>query len=76
MLRTGSENSTVTNYLRQSICGYEGMEPLICCPQTNNVSVTLPGTDVCGLMDIQLRITGGTDATLGKTFNCVILYII
>lgn len=68
MLRTGAQNSDVTNYLRQNICGYEGRDPIVCCPQTNSSSTgtTLPSPDVCGKLGAEIKkIVGGSDADLG-----------
>lgn len=81
MLRMGSQNPNVTNYLRRSICGYNDRDPVVCCPERNtggtsntgttNESVTLPDTEVCGKRDLQNRISGGSDAEFGKTVNYI-----
>ncbi|EZA47437.1 hypothetical protein DMN91_005410 [Ooceraea biroi] len=32
LLQTGSQNPAVNNFLRSSVCGYEGKDPRVCCP--------------------------------------------
>lgn len=82
MLLTKSSDPTVKTYLRSSVCGYFGKDPLVCCPKpkvknitpnpTNPsefVSETLPLKPNCGFSNVtNQRIVNGIDVKLGKFF--------
>lgn len=81
LLRTMNRDPTVVDYLRKSLCGYEGNDPKVCCVQENGgsgngvtnpntnpvVSGKFPGPEICGKSDIiHTRVVGGQPAKLGE----------
>uniref|UniRef100_A0A348G5Y4 CLIP domain-containing serine protease n=1 Tax=Odontomachus monticola TaxID=613454 RepID=A0A348G5Y4_ODOMO len=81
LLQSNPQDPQVGNYLRSSVCGYEGIDPLVCCPRDGGT-----GEDVdrgsrqeivttqygplyppeCGYSNVTLRrIVGGEPALLG-----------
>ncbi|KAG8283301.1 serine-type endopeptidase activity protein [Homalodisca vitripennis] len=59
-----------TSHIRSSQCGYEDMDPKVCCPSdtsgTSSRSVVLPGRDICGLSRANgRRVVNGYPAELG-----------
>lgn len=90
LLQSNPQDPQVGNYLRSSVCGYEGTDPLVCCPRDGGT-----GEDVdrgsrqeivttqygplyppeCGYSNVTLRrIVGGEPALLGKHVTCQFLY--
>lgn len=56
----------VMEYLRESKCGMNRGDPLVCCP-TENGANDLPGINVCGKSNLLVnKVVDGTPASLGK----------
>lgn len=43
MLETQRNNATVVAFLRKSMCGYEGRDPKVCCPLSDEYT-NIPST--------------------------------
>ncbi|XP_011866109.1 PREDICTED: venom protease-like [Vollenhovia emeryi] len=80
LLQSSPQNPQVGNFLRASICGYEGNDPFVCCPsnggnvddddrgrkEITNTSYGPLYPPNCGFSNITLRrIVGGEPASLG-----------
>ncbi|XP_012231729.1 venom protease-like [Linepithema humile] len=47
LLQTNSQNPAVGNFLRSSVCGFEGRDPMVCCPfGTNDGNTGNTGNDL------------------------------
>ncbi|KAJ3653953.1 hypothetical protein Zmor_013173 [Zophobas morio] len=79
LLLTQSNNKTVRNYLRSSVCENNGRNPVVCCPlqrsgiqndnnaPSNPGSVRLPRSPNCGFSNTTTpRIINGVPAKLGE----------
>ncbi|XP_011701245.1 PREDICTED: venom protease-like [Wasmannia auropunctata] len=65
LLKLNKENPQVLEFLRASICGYEGNDPKVCCPSSKSEYGPLYPPE-CGFSNvIPQRIVGGTPAPLG-----------
>lgn len=82
LLKTMRRDPAVVDYLRRSLCGYEGNDPKVCCFQDNGggggdnvinpgvsqaASGKFPGPEICGKSDVlHIRVVGGQPAKLGE----------
>lgn len=72
------QNSTVTDFLRNSLCGYEGKYPKVCCeldsqPTDNSPSTTTTARAVVSLRSDNVETVKSTklpsQSTCGKSDN-------